>query len=382
MTRVLLSALEPSADALAAGLLGEAASRGAPWESDGVAGARAREAGFAGACEPDRYAVMGLSQALIRLPSFLALRRRLLARAAERPPDVFVGIDAPDFHLPLARRLRERGVACVQYVSPTVWAWREGRIAEVAASVDLVLCLFPFEPAYYENRGVAARYVGHPLAERLRPACDRRALRSALGWSEDVPHVVLAPGSRPHELRRHVPLFWAAAAQAHRRCGARFVVASTPGSEEARFLAEARRQGLPLAALEVRTGAAELLAAADAALVKSGTITLEATLVGCPCVVAYRTAALNASFILARGFRTPYVALPNILAGRPIVPEFLQSLARPGILAGALTSLLRPDVNEAVRRALVAAGDLLRGDADARAWEAVHALLDARGRKR
>ncbi len=378
MTRALLSALEPSADALAAGLLSEAARRGAPWTSDGVAGPRARAAGFAGACAPDRYAVMGLSQALMKLPSFLALRRRLLALAAERSPDVFVGIDAPDFHLPLARRLRGRGVPCVQYVSPTVWAWREGRTADVAAGVDLVLCLFPFEPAYYDNLGVAARYVGHPLADRLRPADDRASLRAALGWPEGVPHVVLAPGSRPQELRRHVPIFLAAAAEAHRRSGARFVLAATPGAGRGAFSDEARRQGLPPEAFEVREGAADLLAAADAALVKSGTITLEATLVGCPTVVAYRTGSFNASFILARGFRTPYIALPNILAGRPIVPEFLQDHARPGILAGALVSLLRPEVNDAVRRALVEVGRPLRCDANARAWEAITALVAER----
>jgi lipid-A-disaccharide synthase len=181
MTRVLLSALEPSADALAAGILAEAARRGAAWESLGVAGLQAREAGFGGDSEPRRYAVMGLAQALLMLPSFLALRRRLLALAEETRPDVFVGIDAPDFHLPLARELRQRGVLTVQYVSPTVWAWREERIEDTAAAVDLVLCLFPFEPRYYEHRGVRARYVGHPLADRLRPAADRTALRRGLG---------------------------------------------------------------------------------------------------------------------------------------------------------------------------------------------------------
>ncbi len=379
MTRAILSALEPSADALAAGLLSEAARRGAPWESDGVAGLRAREAGFSGACEPERYAVMGLMQSLRALPAFLALRRRLLALAADRPPDVFVGIDAPDFHLPLSRRLRARGIACVQYVSPTVWAWREGRVADVVAGVDLVLCLFPFEPAYYENRGVASVFVGHPLADRLEAAEDRTPLRAALGWPVGVPYVVLAPGSRPQEIRRHAPLFLAAAAEVHRRSGARFVLAAPQGRSTDGWRDEARRSGLPPEAFEVRTGTARLLAAADAALLKSGTVTLEATLVGCPSVVAYRTGGLNASFVLARGFRTPYIALPNILAGRPIVPEFLQSLVRPGILAGALLSLLRPDVNGAVRRALLETAKPLRRGADARAWEAIDAHLAARG---
>jgi lipid-A-disaccharide synthase len=378
MTRVLLSALEPSADALAAGILAEAARRGAAWESLGVAGLQAREAGFGGDSEPRRYAVMGLAQALLKLPSFLALRRRLLALAEETRPDVFVGIDAPDFHLPLARELRQRGVLTVQYVSPTVWAWREERIEDTAAAVDLVLCLFPFEPRYYEHRGVRARYVGHPLADRLRPAADRTALRRGLGWSDETPWVVLAPGSRRQELAHHAPVFFAAAAAVHRRTGARFVLAVPPGGRAGHLPNVARRQGLPFSALEVREDARTLLAAADAALVKSGTITLEATLVGCPCVVAYRTARLNASFILARGFRTPYIALPNILAGRPVVPEYIQNLVRPGILAGALSSLLLPGVNEPVRRTLVELGEPLRTDADARAYEAVVELLAER----
>lgn len=378
MTRVLLCALEPSADRLAAGLLREAARAGDPWDSRGLAGREAARVGFGGTVEPDRYAVMGLTQALVRLPSFLALRRRLLASALAEPPDVFVGIDAPDFHLPLARTLRARGTPAVQYVSPTVWAWREERVAAVAESVDLVLCLFPFEPAFYEGTGVEARFVGHPLAESLAPAEDRAALRERLGWRDATPRIVLAPGSRRQELRRHAPLFFAAAAEVHRRSGARFALACAPASDRAWLAAEAERQGLSPKVLSLHDGATEILAAADAALVKSGTTTLEATLVGCPMVVAYRIGRLNASFILARGFRTPWIALPNILAGRPVVPEFIQDLARPGILAGALVALLRPENTARVRDDLVRLGAGLRRGADARAREAVADLAARR----
>lgn len=375
MRRVLLSALEPSADLLAAGLLREAARAGRPWTSRGLAGPAAAREGFQGLVEPQRYAVMGFSQVLRSLPAFVALRHRLLAWAIEERPDVFVGIDAPDFHLPIARRLREQGIPTVQYVSPTVWAWRQERVYDVVRSVDLVLCLFPFEPALYENLDVRAVYVGHPLAERLGPPADRARARDRLGWEPGRIYVVLAPGSRRQEFHRHAPLFLAAAAVVEQQTSARFVVACTPAMDRVWLRDEARRQGLPDDALIFHEGTAEVLAAADAALIKSGTTTLEATLVACPMVVAYRTGRLNAAFVLARGLRTPWISIPNILAARPIVPEYVQDLVRPPILAGALLALLQPEVQARIRGDLVHVGSLLRRGADARAYEAITALV-------
>ena len=248
---------------------------------------------------------------------------------------MFLGIDAPDFNLGLARRLRRVGIPTAQLVSPSVWAWRPGRVRGIARAVERVFCLLPFEPAFYAEHGVQAEFVGHPLAELLADPPDGAAARVALGLAPDVPVLALLPGSRAGEVRRLLPRFLAAADELRKHVADLEIVvpAATPEREtQVQGLLGGARVRL------VREASHLALAAADVVLTASGTATLEAALLGRPMVVAYRMNPLSYR-ILRRMLRVPHVALPNLLAGRAIVPEFLQDAVQSEALAAALRPL-------------------------------------------
>ncbi|MFH1467018.1 MAG: lipid-A-disaccharide synthase [Pseudomonadota bacterium] len=348
--RLLLSSAEPSGDRLAAELL-RALRALREVEVRAVAGPALRAEGVTEVAAVEDLSVNGLQEVLARWPSIRRARARIHAALAD-PPDLLVTVDAPDLHLPLARAARARGIRAVGYVSPQVWAWRPGRARTIARDLDRLLCLFPFEPALYTPHGLDARFVGHPVVDRLagvvcapRPGC-----------------FALLPGSRPEELRRLLPVFLATARAVRRlRPEASFRLGLAEGADPALVP--------PEDGVEVVPGLAAAAREAEAALVASGTATLELAVLGVPMVVAYQvhpsTYALGR--LLVRGVR--HIALPNILAGEGIVPEHLQRLD-PAALAA---DLLRVAEDRAIPGRLAAVRAALGGGGAAR--HAAEALL-------
>jgi len=340
--RVAMVAGESSGDALGAALIEALRARVPDLEVIGVAGSRMRAAGCEAIADAHELAVMGLTEVLPHLPRLLRLRARLVREIVARAPDVFVGIDYQQFNLGLARRLKRHGLTTVQYVSPQVWAWRRGRVRTIGRAFDLVLCLLPFEPAFYREHAVAAQFVGHPLADQIPMQPERAAARAALGIDADATVLALLPGSRVSEVERLAPAFLRTAALLARRHPGLALVApmATPAARQAfeRALAStAPAPGLRLLDGQARTA----LMSADIALVASGTATLEALLCRCPMVVAYRVATVTAMLVrVLRLVRVPYFALPNWLAGEKLVPEFLQEQVLPEPMAEALAGLL------------------------------------------
>jgi len=337
--RLGIVAGEPSGDMLGARVLRELAARCDGLAVEGIGGERMADCGLRSLVPMERLSVMGFSEPLRRLPELLRLRRRLAACFLRRPPDLFLGIDSPAFNLPLARRMHRAGIPTAHMVSPAVWAWRPGRVHRIGQSVDLVLCLFPFEPPLYTAHGIRAQFVGHPLAHETADCPDQGGARAALGLPGEVCVLARLPGSRASEVRQLAPIFLEAAQRlAADRPQLRLVM--PVANDACRRVLEpllTEYDALPLTLLynDARTA----LSAADAALVASGTATLETALLQRPMVVAYRMRALSA-LLVSRLLRTEYVALPNILAGRQLVPELLQGAATPEAVLAAVEPLL------------------------------------------
>jgi lipid-A-disaccharide synthase len=383
--RVAIVAGEHSGDALGAALIqalrGQLAGR--PLEVRGVAGPAMRAAGCQALADAHELAVMGLIEPLRHLPRLLALRARLLSALLAFRPHVFIGVDAPAFNLTLAGHFRARGVRSVQYVSPQIWAWRPGRARKIARRCDLVLCLLPFEPAFYAHYAVNAQFVGHPLADQVPLVPDTAAARAALGLSA-APVLALLPGSRLGEVQRlAAPFLLAAASLAGAHAQLQVIAAMANAAVRTEFdrtlgalVAQGRLTGLP----EVRIldgDARTALTAADVALVASGTASLEALLCRCPMVVAYRVSALTAALVRTlRLVRLPHFALPNLLAGEALAPEFFQEAANADNLWRAADGLLTDTARrEYLGRRFRAVHELLRADGAVRAAQAVLALL-------
>jgi lipid-A-disaccharide synthase len=336
--RVAIVAGEHSGDQLGAALIGALRARVPELVCFGIGGPKMIAAGCEAWWDAEELAVMGLAEVLRHLPRLLRLRAGLLRRLRAARPDVFIGIDAPEFNLRLARRLKNGGLRTVQYVSPQLWAWRPGRVKSIAAACDLVLCLLPFEAQFYAQHGVRAEFVGHPLADQIPLEVDRSGARAALGLPADVPVVALLPGSRLAEVTRLAAPFVVAAARiAALRPDYRFVAPMASAGVRELFTREvAQVPGAP--EIMVLDGQAQrVLAAADGAIVASGTATLETLLSGCPMVAAYRFNAFTAFVLRALGLvKVRYFSQPNLLSGRPLVPEFLQEQVSGRALADAL----------------------------------------------
>ena len=345
---------------------------------EGIGGPLMQEQGLDSMFAMDRLSVMGFIEPLKRLPELLRIRRTVLRHFSDNPPDLFLGIDSPDFNLPLERRLRERGVTTAHLVSPSVWAWRSGRIHKIKHSVDLMLCLFPFETAIYTEHGVPVRFVGHPLADELPPQVDRLAARAALGLAPTGRLLALLPGSRSAEVRLLARPFLQAASllrQGDPQLSFVLPAASYARSNELEQLL-AEFPELPVTLVQGR--AREAMAAADAVLLASGTATLEAALLKRPMVVAYRMGFLSWQ-LMSRLAKTPYAALPNVLAGRALVPELLQSAATPQAMAGSLQALLAEEGAAAGQvREFDRIHQALRQDYAGRAASALVELIEAR----
>ncbi|MCG4453994.1 lipid-A-disaccharide synthase [Pseudomonas sp. MMS21-TM103] len=371
LLRVALVAGEASGDILGAGLMQALKTRHPQIEFIGVGGPRMQAEGLNPYFPMERLAVMGLVEVLGRLPELLLRRRRLIRTLIDAKPDVFIGIDAPDFNLGLELTLRRAGIKTVHYVSPSVWAWRQKRVLKIRDACDLMLTLFPFEAQFYDAHQVPVRFVGHPLADAIPLQADRAAAREALDLPQDSAVVALMPGSRGGEVGRLGALFLDAAVRLRTlRPGIRFVVPCA--SPERRVQLEQMLVGrdLPLTLLDGRSH--EALAACDAVLIASGTATLEALLYKRPMVVAYKVASLT-YLILKRLVSSAYISLPNLLAERMLVPELIQDSATPEALAQALAPLLND--GEVQTEGFDVIHRALRRDASAQAAEAVLKLM-------
>lgn len=370
---VALVAGEASGDILGAGLMQALKARHPDVRFIGIGGPRMEAQGLRSYFPLERLAVMGLVEVLGRLPELLARRKRLFKTFLDVRPDVFIGIDAPDFNLDLALKLRRNGIKTVHYVSPSVWAWRQNRVLKIRDACDLMLTLFPFEAKFYDAHQVAVRFVGHPLADAIPLIPDRAAARAELQLPQDGLIVALMPGSRGGEVGRLGPLFLAAAERLRSmRPGIRFVVPCASPERRAQLEQILAGRDLPLTLLDGQSHAA--LAACNAVLIASGTATLEALLYKRPMVVAYSVAPLTFR-ILKRMVRSPYVALPNLLAQRLLVPELLQDAATPDAMARLLSPLL--DNGDVQTEGFDAIHRTLRCDASSQAASAVLELVGA-----
>lgn len=376
--RIALVAGEASGDQLGAGLLGRLRSLHPDAEFAGVGGDAMRAAGFDAWHDAGELAVMGLGEVLSHLPRLLALRRGLRRRLLAWRPDVFVGIDAPDFNLGLARSMKQAGIATVHYVSPSVWAWRQGRAAKIGRSADRVLCLFPMEPPIYARHGVDARFVGHPMADAMPLQPDRAAARARLGLDAGAPVLAVLPGSRLGEVGRLGEIFLDAAARVREAMPHLQVVVPAANAACRAAIGALPASGMPAGALHVVDGQArDALVAADVVLLASGTATLEAMLAKRPMVVGYRIAASTYAIVRGLGMlKVERYALPNVLAGETLVPELMQGACTPERLAAAVLAWLRdPAAVAALVPRFEAIHQALRRDASAQAAGAVDELL-------
>ncbi|MGH8031256.1 MAG: lipid-A-disaccharide synthase [Luteimonas sp.] len=379
MLRVALCAGEASGDLLGAGLIEQLRRHFPNAVFAGVGGDAMRAVGMSTWHDAQELAVMGLSEVLSHLPRLLKLRCALRKRLLDWQPDVFVGIDAPDFNLGIERWLKDRGVRTVHYVSPSVWAWREKRAATIGRSADRVLCLFPMEPAIYARHGVDARFVGHPLADLMPLDPDRRAARAQLGVTDDAPVLAVLPGSRLGEIGRLGAIFFAAAARvAQRTPGLQTVIPAANAACRRAIEALLVHSPLPTPHVRVLDGDARAaMVAADVVLLASGTATLEALLAKRPMVVGYRIAPLTHAIVKGMGMlKVDRYALPNVLAGADLVPELMQDDCTPERLADAVLRWFRqPDAIVALRDRYRELHVALRQDASAQAAQAVAGLI-------
>jgi len=370
---------EASGDLLAGLLLGGLKQRWPALQAYGIGGPRMAEQGFDAWWPHHKLAVRGYVEVLSHYREIAGIRSqladRLLAARGDERADAFIGVDAPDFNLDLEARLKAQGIKAIHFVSPSIWAWRGKRIEKIRRATDLVLCLFPFEPEIYEKAGIAAAYVGHPLADTIPLAPPRAQSREALGLAPDATVVALLPGSRRSEAQYIAPRLLAAAAEMHRqRPTLRFVLPVVPGL---RHLIEPLRlqhaNGVPIELLDGRSH--EALAACDVTLIASGTATLEAALFKCPMVITYAMHALSWQMMKRMNYQ-PWVGLPNILLREFAVPELLQGDATPAKLASATLEWLdNPERCAALRARFVALHQTLRRNTAEAATDAIETVL-------
>jgi lipid-A-disaccharide synthase len=381
--RLAMVAGEPSGDLLAASLLDGLAERlPAGTQYYGIGGPRMIAKGFDAHWPLEKLTVRGYVEVLRHIPEILGIRNELKRQLLADPPTAFVGVDAPDFNFSLEHALRDAGIPTIHFVCPSIWAWRGGRIKKIAKAVDHMLCVFPFEKALLEKAGVAATYVGHPLADEIPLVPDTAGARRTLGLPESGPVIAVLPGSRRSEINLIGPTFFAAMElMQHREPGVRFVMpVATPGLRD---LIQPLIDASPGLALTLIDGQAQVaMTAADAILVKSGTVTLEAALLKKPMVISYKVPWLTGQIMRRQGY-LPYVGLPNILAGRFVVPEILQHFATAEALADATLKQLRDEANRrTLTEIFTEMHHVLKQNTAQRAAEAVASVVESRGARR
>ncbi|MCP2040577.1 lipid-A-disaccharide synthase [Neisseria sp. HSC-16F19] len=370
---IALCAGEASGDLLGAHLMAAIKARHADVRFVGIGGPRMLAEGMDSLYEQEKLAVRGFTEVLRRLPEILRIRKGLVRDLTALRPAVFVGIDAPDFNLGVAAKLKAAGIPTVHYVSPSVWAWRQERVKTIVQQVDEVLCLFPMEPPLYQAAGGRAQFVGHPLAQTLPVDADRAAARVRLKIEGDTPLFALMPGSRVSEIDYMAPLFFQAAQIILREVpNARFVLPVATAATRTRLQELLHNEAYRHLPLQLVSAHADLACtAADAVLVASGTATLEVALCKAPMVISYRISGLTYAYV-KRKIKVPHVGLPNVLLGRGAVPELLQHEATPQNLAAAMLHWYRhPEAVAALRAEFTELHHLLKKDTAALAADAV-----------
>jgi lipid-A-disaccharide synthase len=377
---IAMVAGEASGDLLAGLMLGGLRARWPHLQAAGIGGPQMARQGFDAWWQHHKLTVHGFGWDLLRrYREIVGIRNQLQARLLADKPDVFIGVDAPDFNLDLERNLRAAGIPTVHFVCPSIWAWRAERVHKIRASVDHVLCIFPFEPELLASHGIAATYVGHPLANVIPLEPDRAGARAALGLGADDTVLAILPGSRPSEVRHLALCFFEAAALVKRAWAAiKLIVPAVPALRSAieRAAAQAGLQGQ----VQIVEGQSHtVLAACDLTLIASGTATLEAALFKRPMVIAYRVAWMSWQIMRGKQLQ-PWVGLPNILSGDFIVPELIQDRATPRAMADALLQWLdamrhEPAKMAALQQQFTALHHSLRRDTPALATDAIEKIL-------
>jgi lipid-A-disaccharide synthase len=363
--KILISAGEASGDLYAASLAAELRRRHPDLELFGCAGPRMRAAGVRAVVDAASLAVVGLIEVVAHIPRIRREFRKLLAAARAERPALAILTDSPDFHLRLARRLKRMGIPVVYLVAPQVWAWRKGRLAAMRRSIDRLLCIFPFEEPFFREHGVPVTYIGHPLSRLVRPSLSKEEFFRKHGLAEDRPLVALLPGSRPAEAARHMPALKAAAAEIARRLPVNLVLGLPEKTGDRVYCPGFFRERIPGASIQVIEGETwNVLAHATLALAASGTVTVEAALLGTPVVTFYKVTALSwfaGKFLVD----VPFYSMVNLIAGRAVIPELMQNeMTGERLAAEALRLLNSPDTREEMRRQLQAVGHALAGPED------------------
>lgn len=367
---------ELSGDQLGAGLISAIKSRHPDAKFVGIGGPAMMAAGCESLFPMDRLSVMGVVEVLGRLRELLRIRKTLREHFLANPPDVFIGIDSPDFTLPLEHSLKQAGIRTVHYVSPSVWAWRQKRVFKIREGVDLMLTLLPFEAAFYEKYKVPVKFVGHPFATAIDPSIDFARAKRYWGFQPTDKVVAVLPGSRGGELKFMGPIFLETMRQLYiMEPTCKFIVACANAQRRTQLERQLARVDMRLPIQIVDGHAREVMAGSDIVLATSGTVTLEAMLLKRPMVVAFRWGAITHA-IISRLVKTRFIALPNLLAGKALVPEFLQDEAQPEKLAKALFDLLRnPDNRERLQREFAELHTILNRNASEEAAKAILALV-------
>jgi lipid-A-disaccharide synthase len=366
---------EPSGDLLAGLLLDGMRQRWPQLSAQGIGGPQMAARGFEAWWPQDKLAVRGYVEVLRHYREIVGIRMQLKDRLLREPPTAFIGVDAPDFNLDLEAALKQRGIPIVHFVCPSIWAWRADRVDKIRRSVDHVLCIFPFEPALLQQHGIAATYVGHPLAAVIPLEPDKAGARRALGLSDGDEVVAILPGSRRSEIEALASRFFAAALRIRQaRPHVRFVTPAAPGLKAA--IEEAARSAGLASGLQVVEGQSHaVLAACDVTLIASGTATLEAALFKRPMVIGYNMNWLSWQ-LMRRKKLQPWVGLPNILCGEFVVPELLQDDATPEKLSRAVLEwLAAPARIAAVQQRFHALHHELRRDTRALATDAIEKVI-------
>lgn len=384
--RIGIVAGESSGDILGAGLIRAMREKHPSIVFEGIGGPLMIAEGFNSHFPMERLSVMGIVEPLKRLPELLRIRKTIKQHFTEQRPDLFIGIDSPDFTINIEAALRAAGILTAHYVSPSVWAWRQGRVKTIAKAVDRVLTLLPFEAEFYQQHNVPVTFVGHPLADQFSNddtelAEQQREARTSLGLNESDTVVALLPGSRGGEVKMLIqPFIETARWCLYQRSDLKFVIpaANAQRYQQIRQALDDTARGLPIQLVDGQSKT--VMNAANAVLMASGTTTLEAMLLKKPMVVAYRMNRLS-YWIISRMVKAPYFSLPNLLAGEELVPELLQDEVIPEMLGPLLLERLLPEAQQALKQRFTDIHTQLQQNASDRAADVLLKMIEARQRK-